>query len=67
MTYHPFFIDGADRPARWLVTCDHAANTVPPFMDGSLGLPEADMARHIAYDVGRQGVGAGTGRGSMRR
>ena len=34
MTYHPFEIEGADRPARWLVTCDHAANTVPPFVNG---------------------------------
>lgn len=57
MTYQPFFIEGAERPARWLVTCDHAANTVPPFVNGgTLGLPEADMNRHIAYDVGAAGV-----------
>lgn len=57
MTYHPFFVDGADRPARWLVTCDHAANTVPPFVNGGeLGLAAGDMTRHIAYDVGAAGV-----------
>jgi predicted N-formylglutamate amidohydrolase len=57
MTYHPFFIEGADRPSRWLITCDHAANTVPPFVNsGCLGLGAADMARHIAYDVGAAGV-----------
>lgn len=57
MTYHPFFIEGADRPARWLITCDHAANTVPPFVNGGcLGLAEADMQRHIAFDVGAAGV-----------
>jgi predicted N-formylglutamate amidohydrolase len=57
MTYHPFFIEGADRPARWLITCDHAANTVPPFVNGGcLGLAAADMQRHIAYDVGAAGV-----------
>ena len=57
MTYHPFEIEGADRPARWLVTCDHAANTVPPFVNGgTLGLAQGDMARHIAYDVGALGV-----------
>jgi len=57
MTYQPYQILGADRPARWLVTCDHAANTVPDFVNGgSLGLPEADMNRHIAYDVGAAGV-----------
>ena len=53
MTYTPFFIHGADRPARWLITCDHATNVVPPFVnDGDLGLPREDMERHIAYDVG---------------
>ncbi|MVO15257.1 N-formylglutamate amidohydrolase [Parasedimentitalea huanghaiensis] len=53
MTYTPYFIHGADRPARWLITCDHATNVVPPFVnDGDLGLPREDMERHIAYDVG---------------
>jgi predicted N-formylglutamate amidohydrolase len=62
MTYLPFFITGADRPARWLITCDHAANTVPPFVGGgSLGLSEADMTRHIAYDVGAKGLARGLG------
>lgn len=53
MTYSPFFIHGADRPSRWLITCDHATNTVPPEINGGdLGLPREDMERHIAYDVG---------------
>jgi len=57
MTYRPFEIEGAGRPARWLVTCDHAANTVPPFVNGgTLGLAAGDMARHIAYDPGAAGV-----------
>jgi len=57
MTYRPYQIVGADRSGRWLVTCDHAAHTVPDFVNGgTLGLPEADMARHIAYDVGAAGV-----------
>lgn len=57
MTYIPFSIDGADRPGRWLVTCDHAANTVPDAVGGgSLGLDAADMGRHIAYDIGAAGV-----------
>ncbi|WP_306151367.1 N-formylglutamate amidohydrolase [Roseovarius sp. MMSF_3281] len=62
MTYTPFYIEGADRPARWLITCDHAANTVPPFVNGgSLGLAETDMTRHIAYDVGAAGLARGLG------
>ena len=57
MTYTPYFLDGEDRSARWRVTCDHAANTVPRSVGGGdLGLPAEDMARHIAYDVGAWGV-----------
>ncbi|TMV03798.1 N-formylglutamate amidohydrolase [Ruegeria sediminis] len=53
MTYTPFFIHGEDRPSRWLITCDHATNMVPPDINGGdLGLPREDMERHIAYDVG---------------
>lgn len=50
-------IEGADRPARWVITCDHASNRVPPDVGGGdLGLPPEDMARHIAYDIGAAGV-----------
>lgn len=57
MTYEPYEIIGADRPSRWLVTCDHATNTVPPFVNnGSLGLASGDMNRHIAFDPGAAGV-----------
>lgn len=53
MTYSPFFVHGADRPGKWLITCDHATNMVPPFVGGGdLGLPREDMERHIAYDPG---------------
>lgn len=57
MTYTPFHVHGADRPARWLITCDHASNHIPPFVNGGdLGLPPEDMERHIAYDIGAYGV-----------
>src|SRR6056297_2616645 len=57
MTDQPFEIIGADRDSPWLVACDHASNRVPPeTCGGSLGLPEAEMGRHIAYDVGAAGV-----------
>ncbi len=57
MTYQPFMIEGGTRPSRWLVTCDHAYNTVPPFVrGGDLGVAPEDMARHIAYDIGAAGV-----------
>lgn len=55
-------IIGADRPGRWLVTCDHASNRVPDWVaGGDLGLPAADMARHIAYDVGGLGLALALG------
>lgn len=57
MTYKPFDIVGKSRPGRWLVTCDHATNTVPPDVGGGdLGLSAADMSRHIAHDIGAAGV-----------
>jgi predicted N-formylglutamate amidohydrolase len=58
-----FEIEGEDRPGRWLVTCDHATNIVPDWVAGSdLGLPAADMQRHIAWDVGAAGVARALGR-----
>ena len=57
MTHAAFEIVGEDRPGRWLVTCDHAGNAVPGWIgDGSLGLPPAEMERHIAWDPGAAGV-----------
>lgn len=53
---------GQDRPSRWVITCDHASNRVPDDVaGGDLGLPAADMARHIAYDVGADGVARAMG------
>lgn len=57
MTHPAFFTHGTKRTGNWLVTCDHAANTVPPCInDGTLGLADVDMNRHIAYDIGAAGV-----------
>jgi predicted N-formylglutamate amidohydrolase len=55
--YSPYeILPGADG-SRFLLTCDHASNHVPDFVaDGDLGLPEAEMGRHIAYDIGAAGV-----------
>ncbi|WP_339114011.1 N-formylglutamate amidohydrolase [Thioclava sp. GXIMD2076] len=52
-----FLIHGIDRASRWLITCDHATNHVPDWINGGdLGLPPEDMGRHIAYDPGALGV-----------
>ncbi|MEM0937620.1 MAG: N-formylglutamate amidohydrolase [Pseudomonadota bacterium] len=62
MTYRPFRITGEDRPGPWLVTCDHATNTIPAeICGGSLGLGQADMGRHIAYDPGAAGLALSLG------
>src|SRR5262249_46638982 len=34
-----------------IVVCDHAGNLLPPEY-GTLGLPEPQLQRHIAYDIG---------------
>lgn len=55
-------ISGEHRPGRWLVTCDHASNRVPHWVaGGDLGICAADMARHIALDVGAAGVARALG------
>lgn len=62
MTFEPFFTHGAERDNRWLVTCDHATNFTPPFVNGGdLGLPAEDMTRHIAFDPGAYGVAVALG------
>ncbi|SEA54634.1 N-formylglutamate amidohydrolase [Rubrimonas cliftonensis] len=52
---HPVERVRPDGEPALLFVCDHASNAVPPEI-GDLGLPAADMARHIAWDVGARGV-----------
>ncbi|HVL21080.1 MAG TPA: N-formylglutamate amidohydrolase [Amaricoccus sp.] len=47
---------------RVLLLCDHASNAVPDLVPGGLGLPEAEMRRHIAHDIGARGVTLGLAR-----
>ncbi len=55
--YPAFEVIGRNRPGPWLITCDHASNSVPVTVcGGDLGIPPAEMCRHIAYDVGAAGV-----------
>lgn len=56
-----FTVSGENRPGRWLVTCDHATNRVPADLGGDLGISAAEMARHIAYDVGALGLAQALG------
>jgi predicted N-formylglutamate amidohydrolase len=40
---------------RFVFFCDHASNTIPVELQ-DLGLPAAELARHIAWDIGAAGV-----------
>jgi len=40
---------------RFVLLCDHASNHVPAEL-GNLGLPETELTRHIAWDIGAAGV-----------
>ncbi|PCH96266.1 MAG: N-formylglutamate amidohydrolase [Rhodobacteraceae bacterium] len=52
-SYEPFQITGRQRPSNIVFLCDHASNIIPDEInDGDLGLPQADMDRHIAFDIG---------------
>jgi predicted N-formylglutamate amidohydrolase len=44
-------IVGAERAGAFVVTCDHASRYIPPHYQG-LGLSDADLSRHIAWDIG---------------
>ena len=41
--------------ASCVLLCEHASNRVPAEY-GTLGLPEAELARHIAWDIGAAGL-----------
>ena len=48
---HPIERIAGDIASGVLVLCDHATNTIPPEY-GGLGMPPAELARHIGYDIG---------------
>lgn len=57
----PFAIHNPDGDPRLLLVCDHAANALPAGY-GTLGLPAAALARHIAFDIGAAEVTRGLSR-----
>jgi predicted N-formylglutamate amidohydrolase len=46
----------ADGQSPFLLVCDHAGRRIPRRLQ-NLGLAQADVARHIAWDIGIAGVG----------
>lgn len=53
---------GGRADAGLVIVCDHAENTLPERY-GSLGLPAAELERHIAYDIGAAAVTRALARG----
>lgn len=47
-------VDG-DAQSPFVILCDHAGRRLPRAL-GSLGLTEADLERHIAWDIGAEGL-----------
>jgi predicted N-formylglutamate amidohydrolase len=41
--------------SRFVIFCDHASRDIPAELD-NLGLPAAELARHIAWDIGAAGI-----------
>jgi predicted N-formylglutamate amidohydrolase len=55
MTDQPFRVVNPRGPSALVFICDHASNRVPGEF-GDFGLPEAEMQRHIAWDIGAAAV-----------
>ncbi len=51
----PLEVINQDGAAALVLCCDHASNAVPAHMAG-LGLPPAELARHIGWDIGAAAV-----------
>lgn len=53
--FEPFEFLPGDRAKGLLLLCDHARNVLPE-QYGSLGLPERELQRHIAWDIGAEAI-----------
>lgn len=59
--FTPFQIFHGDSSCGIVLLCDHARNHLPEEY-GSLGLPQAEFERHIAYDIGAEALTLGLAR-----
>jgi predicted N-formylglutamate amidohydrolase len=55
LTTESFSVISGAADAGLVLLCDHARNAFPPGY-GTLGLPEAQLKRHIAYDIGAEAI-----------
>lgn len=51
----PVVVDHPEGSSDLLLTCDHAGRRMPAAL-GQLGLPDAELERHIAYDIGARAI-----------
>ncbi len=54
----PVTVERLDGASALFMTCDHAGREIPKSL-GDLGVPEAELQRHIAWDIGAEGVARG--------
>lgn len=54
----PCTVINPDASGPFLITCDHASHLVPMAL-GNLGLTDADLTRHIGWDIGAAAVARG--------
>jgi predicted N-formylglutamate amidohydrolase len=52
----PFIAVNEQGRSPFVLICEHASNTLPKAL-GTLGLPEPELTRHIAWDIGAEKVG----------
>jgi predicted N-formylglutamate amidohydrolase len=55
MKHQPFHVLNAGGGAPMVIICDHASNRVPAEL-ADLGLPESELQRHIAWDIGAAAI-----------
>ena len=56
----PALLSRADGTSPFVIVCDHAGNAVPAALR-DLGLPPAELSRHIGWDIGAAGVSEALG------
>jgi predicted N-formylglutamate amidohydrolase len=52
---HPVTVEHVRGASPFFLTCDHAGRLIPRRL-GKLGLPDSELERHIAWDIGILGV-----------
>lgn len=57
----PVVLVNAGGRSPYVLICEHASNRLPKAL-GTLGLPESELTRHIAWDIGAEPVARGLSR-----